>query len=81
MHFETFDTAEEMFDAIEANERAAEAAVTEWQKRIKVGDYVMSYNPDEGFWIFSEQPRGPGAHGGAARCVGARRLQALPPLG
>lgn len=54
MHFETFDSVEDMFDAIEANERAAEAAVREWQKRIKVGDYVMRHDSDEDIWIYTE---------------------------
>jgi hypothetical protein len=54
MHLQSFDSEEEMFAAIEAAERSADARVTEWQTRIKIGDYVMSYNEEEEFWIFSE---------------------------
>jgi hypothetical protein len=54
MQFETFDSFEEMQEALARNEERADALVLAWQRKITVGDCVMRYDESEDLWIFTE---------------------------
>jgi|AACY02.16.fsa_nt_gi hypothetical protein len=54
MEFQTFDSFDDMMDAMRRNEEAADAMTAEWQTRIKPGDFVMRHDPSMDLWVYTE---------------------------
>ncbi len=54
MHYQEFDSFEEMMEVVDAAKLAADAQVNDWQRAIVPGSYYISFEPTMQLIIYNE---------------------------